>query len=481
MDKFTKVVATIGPSCDTQEKIKELYENGMSVARLNFSHGDYDYFDKVIENIKSVSEDIAILLDTKGPEIRTGDLNEEVPLSEGDNVAFTPEETNGDEGKITINYPMLSNVGEGSRIMLDDGHIEVEVTGSNSSGELQGKVISGGRLGGKKTVSIRGHDVELEFMTEKDKEDVLYGIEKQVDFVAASFVRTSKDLQHLREFINHYESKSKIIAKVEHPKALDNIKEIAQEADGVMVARGDLGVELPLEKVPLYQKELITICNKLCKPVIVATQMLETMKDSPQPTRAEVADVANAILQGTDAIMLSAETAMGKYPEKAVNMMSKIAREYESDAKSVEEKTRDDDYIYEEDNTPISSFITQAAYLATSNLNSKAIFTITETGFSARMVSRFKPNAHIYAVTKDLNVYRQLKLSRGVVPMYLEDDTISHDKVIDSLVYRAYKNGYFSKQDNIIFTAGDKLLKSGHTHSLEIYKVEWIIDRVENN
>ena len=480
MEKFTKIIATIGPASDSKDKIKKLNKKGVDVFRLNFSHGDYQYFDKVIKSIREVNQEIPILLDTKGPEIRTGDLDNELSLDDGQNIYLTSKNEKSEKDKITINYPSLSKVGKGSKIMLDDGQIEVEVVENNEEGDLKGRVISGGSLGSKKTVSIRGHDINLDFLTDKDKEDIIFGLQKGIDFIAASFVRTGDDIDKLREFVKHYNENTKIISKIEHPKAVENIDCIIEKSDGVMVARGDLGVELPIEKVPAIQDDIISKCNLKSKPVIVATQMLESMKSSKLPTRAEVADVANAIMQGTDAVMLSAETAIGKYPQEAVSVMKNIAKEHEFKASSAVEKYDKMISHNKDKRDPISSFISKSAYMSSKELNLKAIFTITESGFSARMISRFKPNTKIYAVTRDQTVNRQLDLSWGVSCILLEKEFTSHEQIIDHLVNEKYKNKELSKEDIIAFTAGDKVLESGFTHSLEIYKVEWIIERIES-
>lgn len=475
MEKFTKIVATIGPASDSRSMIEKLRKSGMDVARLNFSHGDHDYFKKVINTIRSVDEDIAIMLDTKGPEIRTGDVKGgSIELVEGVSIKLTDSPVLGDPEKLTIHYPKLGTLNVGNTILIDDGLIELEVI-DKRKGHLVAEVRNGGVLGSRKTVSIKGHDVDIPFLSEKDKEDIIFGINENLSLVAASFVRRKEDVVQLRNFLERYSSKIKIISKIEHWNAVENIQEIIEASDGIMVARGDLGVEVSLEKVPRIQEEIIRACNEVGKPVIVATQMLESMKENPRPTRAEVSDVAQAILQGADAIMLSGETADGKYPVQAVKMFAKIANEYDKKVETDLDKKEFPKRAVTRDT--IALFVTKAAYLSSETLGTRAILTPTETGFTARMVSRFRPRCPILAITPDITVFRQLQLSWGVVPMLEIRRYTNLDDMVDDLVKKGYKRGLIGEDDRVVITAGYKLSEKGHTNLIEIYFVRDILER----
>ncbi|MCA9487028.1 MAG: pyruvate kinase, partial [Nanoarchaeota archaeon] len=327
MESFTKIVATLGPACDTVEGIEKLRKAGLNVARLNFSHGSHDYFRKVIANIRKVDTNIAILLDTKGPEIRTGDYESgSLTLDLHEKILLSNKPMK--EKHILIQYPHLLTVSEGTEILIDDGLVEVRVLKVEKD-HLVARVENSAVLGSRKTVTIRNHQTKIPFLSQKDKEDIEFGIEQNLDFIAASFVREVEDLEQIEAILKKHNSSIKIISKIEHPRAIENLDKIIEKSFGIMVARGDLGVELPAEKVPEYQSYIIEKCNFFGKPVIVATQMLESMKSEPRPTRAEVADVANAVREGADAVMLSGETANGKHPHKAVQTMNRIAHEYQ--------------------------------------------------------------------------------------------------------------------------------------------------------
>ncbi len=479
MDKQTKIIATIGPASDSVETIRKLYKAGMNVARLNFSHGSFEYFEKIIANIREVSDEIAILLDTKGPEIRTGEIEGgKTKLIDGQEIIFTNDEIIGNNAKISIFYKNISELKKGNMILIDDGLIEAEVI-KKEKNDIVCKVINGGELGSKKTVSIRGHNVEIPFLSDKDKEDILFGIHHELDFVAASFVRTDEEVLELRQFLKDNNSNMRVISKIEHAESVKNIEKIISVSQGVMVARGDLGVEMPLEKVPVIQRDIIKRCNELGRPVIVATQMLESMKDNPRPTRAEVADVAAAILQGTDAIMLSGETASGKYPDKAVAMMTKIANQYDP---LVESRIIDNIKDLDRHKHSISLFVTRSAYEASKELKTAAILTPTESGFTARKVSRFKPQCPIYAITHNKQVLRQLQISWGVRPQYEENGYHSnHDCMVDALVHNIHLKGFVKEDDTIVVTSGHIMLEAGHTNMIEIYKVGHILERCEKH
>lgn len=475
MNISTKIIATIGPSCDNSKTIRLMYDNGMRIARLNFSHGNYEYFDKIIKNIRKVSDEIAILLDTKGPEIRSGKVeNNLIEFCDKDKVILTNKEILGNKKILTINYKQLNKLKKGDKVLIDDGLIELEVI-STDKNEVKTKVLNGGKLGSSKTVSLRGHNVEMDFLSKKDKSDIEYGIKNNFDFIAASFVRKTEDVVKLRNYLDRKKSNIRLISKIEHWEALENVEGIIHNSQGIMVARGDLGVEIDLQKVPKIQHDLIKRCNELGKPVIVATQMLESMKDNPRPTRAEISDVSHAILDGADAIMLSGETAGGKYPVKAVKMMSDIAKEYEKEVKT---KIFDNLHSIEEvRKNLISMYVTKAAHYAAKEVNARAIITPTESGFTARKVSRFKPKVPIYAMTRDMRVLRQLQLSWGVFPFKALDKKLKKDDMIYRIIKYSYDKKLVKQNDKVVITSGHIFAKSGHTNTLEIFKVKHVLDK----
>lgn len=474
MEKFTKIVCTLGPSSDSSEIIEKLYKAGMNVARLNFSHGNYEYFTRLIENIRGVSDEIAILLDTKGPEIRTGEVRDGlIVLEDNQTLVLTKKKIVGDEKRIYLDYYKLDKLEIGNTVLIDDGLIECRVVKNVKDG-VEVKVLNGGNLGSKKTVTIRGHDIEIPFLSEKDIEDINYGIEQGVDFIAASFVRKSEEVLMLRKILAQKNSDIAIISKIEHPKSVENFEAILKQSDGIMIARGDLGVEVPLVKVPQIQFDMVRRCREQGKPVIVATHMLESMRVNPRPTRAEVSDVAQAIIQGTDAIMLSSETASGKYPVKSVEMMARIAKEYDF---KIQTKISEDLQHGDRQYCSISLFITNTAYEASKSLNTKAILVPTETGFTARNVSRFRPKCPIYTLTWNMGILRQLQLSRGVFPMFSEKTYYDRDVLINEFVMNIYEKKLVESEDKIVVTAGFKLAKKGYTNIIEIYKIKDIVER----
>lgn len=476
MDTYTKIVATIGPASDSKDVIFKLYDAGMRVARLNFSHGDYKYFTKVIKNIRSVSHEIAIMLDTKGPEIRSGVLKENINLEQGDIVKISNKEFVGDKKKFSINYKNLLKLKKGDCVLIDDGLIEARVI-SKSKDEISIKIDNGGELGSRKTVSLRGHNVELNFLSEKDKQDIDFAIKNDFDFIAASFVRELKDVEEIRNYLEKKNSKIRLISKIEHFKALENINEIVENSQGIMVARGDLGVEIAMEKIPRIQKEIIKKCNELGKPVIVATQMLESMKENSKPTRAEIADVAQAIMDGADAVMLSGETASGKFPINAVKVMTSIAKEYDL---SVNSEIKDNLHSKKEvSKNAVSMFVTKAAYLASEALDTGAIITPTESGYTARKVSRFKPKCPILAITRNITVLRQLQLSWGVFPYKNLRKYSSVDKMVYETIRFTYDRKLIKLKDRVVITSGHTLAKSGFTNSLEVYSVKRVLDNMK--
>ena len=453
----TKIVCTIGPASDDKETLRELIDAGMNVARLNFSHGNHAEQKEKLENIRELTDNnqgdsrVALLLDTKGPEIRTGDLkdDEDVVLEKGQEFVITTDDILGTKEKVSISYKgICDDLEAGDTILIDDGLIGLtakEVTGS----EIVCEVVNGGELGSRKGVNLPGVPVRLPAITEKDIADIKFGIENQVDFIAASFIRKADDVLAIREILEEHNADINIIAKIENQEGVQNVDEILEVADGLMVARGDLGVEIPPEKVPAAQKMMIRKCNKVGKPVITATQMLDSMIYNPRPTRAEASDVANAIYDGTDATMLSGETAKGDYPVESVDTMDRIARETE---KSLEY----DKLIDRTELTPaktITNSICHATCKTAYELDATAIITSTRSGYTARMVSKYRPYAPIIAVTPNKRVFNKLILSWGVKPV-LADITKNTDEMVEKSVDATKAAGYIENGDLAVITAG---------------------------
>lgn len=417
----TKIVCTIGPASESPEKLEQLMEEGMNVARLNFSHGDHDEHRTRIENIRKVAKkldkNIGILLDTKGPEIRTHDMaGGSINLCRDQEILVSMEEVEGTPEKISVTYKgLIDDVDEDNRILLDDGLIELEVKEIlKEKNEILCKVLNNGELKNKKGVNVPGVSVNLPGITEKDQSDILFGIEAGIDFIAASFIRRNSDVLEIRELLEAHNGRHiDIIPKIENQEGIDNIDTILEVSGGLMVARGDLGVEIPPESVPMVQKDLIKKCNLLGKPVITATQMLDSMQKNPRCTRAEASDVANAIYDGTDAVMLSGETAAGDYPVEAVRTMASIANSAESaqDYKkllSERTKTQQPNLV-----TAIGVSVAHTAL----NLNCKAIIAATESGHTGKRIAKYRPHADIIAVTPYDHVARNLELVWGVHPI----------------------------------------------------------------
>ena len=415
--KKTKIVCTIGPASETPEMLKTLIAEGMNVCRLNFSHGSHEEHKARIDTIKQVRDDVekpvAILLDTKGPEIRTGDFSKpEVQLTAGQKFIITMDDVIGDETKCTVSYKDLVNdVDKNDRILIDDGLIELVVL-SKTDKDIECEVKNTGIVKNKKGVNVPNVKINLPAITEKDKEDIIFGIENDIEYIAASFVRKASDVLAIREVLENNNGQNiKIISKIENQEGVDNIDEILEVSDGIMVARGDLGVEIPTEDIPMVQKEIIKKCNDLSKVVITATQMLDSMMRNPRPTRAEVTDVANAIYDGTDAIMLSGETAAGKYPVEAVKVMAKIARATENsfDYEQILKQKKNHMQV------TITNAISHATCTTAMDLKAKAIITATSSGYTARMVSSYRPVAPIIATTSNSKSYRQMSLGKDLI------------------------------------------------------------------
>lgn len=468
----TKIVCTIGPSSESPDTLRKLIQAGMNVARLNFSHGDFEEHGNRIANIRKASKELglhtAILLDTKGPEIRVGQLKEEpIELVQDETIILTTEEIPGDAQKISITYQNLPNdVQAGSTLLIDDGLIGLTVTEVRGN-EIVCRILNGGTLKSKKSVNAPGVKISLPGITEKDRADIIFGIEQGVDFIAASFVRKASDVLEIRELLEEHNAKHiQIISKIENQEGVDNLDEILEVSDGLMVARGDLGVEIPAEEVPLVQKYMIEKCNIAGKPVITATQMLDSMQRNPRPTRAEASDVANAILDGTDAIMLSGETAAGKYPVESVQTMSRIAVKTESAMQYREILAKQS----KAQQTTVTEAISQAVANSALDLDARAILTATESGYTARMVSKYRPKAPIIAVTPNEHVMRRLALVWGVVPV-AGQMVSSTDDMFEMAVDSAVNSGHVKMGDLVIITAGVPVSRSGTTNLIKIHHV----------
>lgn len=470
----TKIVCTIGPASESPEMLEKLMNEGMNVARLNFSHGDHEEHAARIKNIREVArkldKTIGILLDTKGPEMRTHSMeNGAIELKKGQDIIVSMEEVTGTSEKFSISYAgLIDDVDSGSRILLDDGLVELKIKNiDKSSNEIHCEVLNDGVLKNKKGVNVPGVSVSLPGITEKDEKDIIFGIGQEVDFIAASFIRRNKDVLEIRELLEkHNATHINIIPKIENQEGIDNIDSILEISDGLMVARGDLGVEIPPESVPMVQKDLIKKCNLIGKPVITATQMLDSMQVNPRCTRAEASDVANAIYDGTDAVMLSGETAAGDYPVEAVRTMASIAvsAEEAQDYKkllSARTKVQQPNLV-----TAIGVSVAHTAL----NLNSKAIVAATESGHTARMISKYRPQADIVAVTPYGYVARQLELVWGVHPI-VEDATKDTDTLLNTSVAATLEKGYADNGDLLIITAGVPTGHAGTTNLMKLHVV----------
>jgi len=468
----TKIVCTIGPASSSPDMLEQLIQAGMNVARLNFSHGTHEEHGEVIKHIREISkrldEPIAILQDIAGPKIRIGDIPDgPVELHTGKTFVITDEEIAGTCDRVSINFKGLPKlVHQGDKLLLSDGLLELEVQKSDDK-EITCRIIVGGPLSSHKGVNLPSRSLGIPILTEKDFEDLTYGIEQEVDYIALSFVRTAADINEVRNFIGEKGKEIPLIAKIEKPEALNNIDEIIRVVDGIMVARGDLGVELPFEQVPLAQKKLISKANQAGLPVITATQMLESMVDNPRPTRAEVTDVANAVLDGTDAVMLSEESAVGKYPIDAVQSMHRIIRDVEKGFPYREWTQR----RAKETKGTTGESVAQAACNLSECLEVGAIITSTTSGKTAREVARYRPPAPILAPTPRLKTYRQLALICGVIP--LELPVIEHtDQMIKEAYKAALKSGILAKGEKAIMTAGVPVSKPGNTNMVIVVDEE---------
>ena len=471
----TKIVATVGPACDTYEKLLELVRAGVNVFRLNFSHGAHEDKAKIINYIREINSkepyNIAILGDLQGPKLRVGEMeNGGIDVKEGDILTFTNEKVVGNKEKIYVSYPNLNNdVKTGNPILIDDGKLEVVVKDIEKNGDVKVEVTLGGRLSSKKGINLPDTKISLPALTEKDLTDLEFIIEQQLDWVALSFVRNVKDIVILRSKIDEKRSKTKIIAKIEKPEALLNIRDIILESDGIMIARGDLGVELPVEKVPLIQKDLIRKCIHRAKPVIVATQMMESMIERVKPNRSEITDVANAVLEGADAVMLSGETATGQHPALVVETMVKIINEVETK----EYRYNREDDLEPQPHSPsfLSDAICYNACKIARDVSADALIGMTQSGYTAFTLSSYRPKSPLFIFTKEKTLVNQLSLSWGVRAFfYAEEESL--DDIINDQIEILRERGFIKSGSTVVNTGSTPVHLHLPTNILKITKVE---------
>ncbi len=468
--KKTKIVATLGPATSTKEVLKNMLDAGVNVFRINFSHADYDDVKERVKMIRDLSEthryNAAILADLQGPKLRVGVMKGDIIVNDGDHINFvTGKPFEGTKEKVYMNYSNFpKDVKSGERVLLDDGKLIFEVVSSNNKDTVKAKVIQGGPLRSKKGVNLPNTNISLPALTEKDVKDAIFACSLQVDWIALSFVRHAQDLIGLQDLIKeHSEHKIPIVAKIEKPEGVENIDKIVAYCDGLMVARGDLGVEIPAQEVPLIQKKLVLKAKTARIPVIIATQMMETMIDSLTPTRAEVNDVANSVMDGADAVMLSGETSVGKYPVQVIETMTKIINSVENS-----------DLIQVPQNPPhirTNRFITKsicyhAAHMA-NDINAKAICTLTNSGYTAFQISAWRPGAHILVFTGNKRILSQLSLLWGVKAFYY-DKYVSTDQTVEDVNSLALERGFVEKGDMLINLAAMPVAEKGMVNTLRV-------------
>ena len=470
----TKIICTLGPATKDDEVLKQLMENGMDVARINFSHGSQAEHKVTMDRVKKMRKElgrpVGILLDTSGPEIRIGQLEGgRAELLPGDTFKLTTNDIMGNKERVSITYKnLVHDVKAGTRMLIDDGLIEMLVTNVTET-EITCKVENGGVISDRKGINVPNVNLSMPYISEVDLADIVFGVEHGFDFIAASFVRTREDIQEVRKIVEDRGSKIKIIAKIENMQGIQNLEEIINVADGIMVARGDMGVEIPLEEVPILQKKMIKMAVAQGKHVITATQMLESMIKNPRPTRAEATDIANAIYDGTTAIMLSGESAAGLYPVEAVKTMSRIAERAEQD---IDYRGRMQRVKEDRQETPdITTAISYATCSVASDLNAAAIITVTMSGFTANMIARYKPGCQIIGCTLDEKVYRQLNLLWGVKPVMIQKEQTT-DALFEEAVFKAKQAGLVKTGDTVVITAGVPLGVVGKTDMIHVVEVE---------
>lgn len=465
----TKIICTLGPATDEEEVLRQLLVSGMNVARFNFSHADYDEHLKRLKMLRRLRNElglpVAALLDTKGPEIRIGRFAEEkIILSQGQEFTLTTEDVTGDETRVSVSYKDITkDVSVGSRVLIDDGLIEMVVKEKTDT-ELLCQVMNEGTISNNKGVNLPGAEISMPFISEKDRQDIIFAAKNGYDFIAASFTRNASDIEEVRQILRENNGEGiQIIAKIENMQGVSNIKEIIKAADGIMIARGDMGVEIPGEEVPVLQKKIIKLVYNAGKPVITATQMLDSMIKNPRPTRAEATDVANAIYDGTSAIMLSGETAAGKYPVQALQTMVRIAERTEED---IDYKKRFREMGMNEQ-PDVTEAISHATCTTAHDLNAKAIITVTKSGRTARKISQCRPACTIMGCATHPQVWRQLNLCWGVAPLHIREEQDTFE-LFDHSVKEAMDKGYVKEGDLTVITAGVPLGVSGNSNLVKV-------------
>lgn len=466
----TKIVCTIGPATSSPQKMRELIQAGMDIARINFSHGDRDTHAQSIATLRQVAEEerrlVAVIADLQGPKLRVGEIEgDELELHQGAVVTLTARPHSGAEDEIPIPHPdLLRDLRSGQTVLLDDGNLALTVVRRAGEGNLKSRVVTEGRLTSHKGINVPGARLCFSALTDKDREDAAFALEQGVDFFALSFVRRAADVRELRHFLKSEGADTSIIAKIEKPEALSDFDDILAESNGVMVARGDLGVETPAEEVPFHQKSIIRACNQAGKPVITATQMLQSMMENPRPTRAEASDIVNAILDGTDAVMLSGETAVGQYPVASTETMAAICANAEAHLPHSRRLPRSRADGYETATRAISS----AAVEIAEELDVQAIITATMSGTTARMVARHRPSVPIVAVTPSETTVYRLALVWGVEPVKVGEFKTT-DEMVETMVRAAQEKGLVAWGDRVVLTAGIPFGEGKRTNMLKVH------------
>jgi pyruvate kinase len=471
----TKIVATVGPACDTYEKLLELIKCGVNVFRLNFSHGSHEDKAQVIEYIREINKkepyNISILGDLQGPKLRVGEMEGGgIDVVPGDILTFTNEKLIGTKDRIYVSYPNLhADVKLGNVILIDDGKLEVRVKNIQKNNDVQVEVLLGGKLSSKKGINLPDTKISLPALTDKDLEDLEFIIDQELDWVALSFVRSVKDIIILRNKLQERKSKTKIIAKIEKPEAVNNIRDIIVESDAIMIARGDLGVELPVEQIPLIQRQIIRKCIHRAKPVIVATQMMESMIDRNKPNRSEITDVANAVLEGTDAVMLSGETATGMHPNLVVETMRKIIMEVER----TEYRYDLEESLQPQPHSPSfhSDAVCYNASKLSSDVKADALVGMTQSGYTGFMLSSYRPRSPLFIFTKERSLVNQLSLSWGVRAFYYQEES-SIDAMVDDQIDILKARGFLKTNDVVVSTGSTPVHLHLPTNMVKLTKVE---------
>lgn len=472
--KKTKIVATVGPACDTYEAMVDLVKAGVNVFRLNFSHGSLEDKERIIQIIKKINAtlpfNIAILADLQGPKLRVGEIeNNALQILPGDKLVFSNNKCIGTKEEIYVSYPNLHNdVVPGNTILIDDGKLEVRVTKILPNNNVEVEVVIGGLLSSKKGLNLPDTKISLPALTEKDLKDLDFIIGQQVDWIALSFVRQVKDISGLKAILKKRKSTAKVIAKIEKPEAIRNIRDIIIESDGIMIARGDLGVELPVEKVPLIQKEIIRKCMHRAKPVIVATQMMESMMDRVKPNRSEITDVANAVLEGADALMLSGETATGQHPVLVIETMSKIILEIEKTAYDFNR----DDILAPQPHSPsfLSDAICYSACKLAADVNADVLIGMTASGYTGFMLSSYRPKSLLYVFSKNRSLINQLSLSWGIRALFYDEEE-SLDEIFSDQIGILKERGFLKSGDVVVNTGSTPVSLHLPTNVLKVTKV----------